>query len=210
MPSTDGEIALCSGALGQIGEAGIGSLDDSNPRATWCRTYYPTIRRALLRLHHWNFAEARAALTANAVPPAFGFAAGYKLPSNLLKIKEFNGSQIVASPTDPVALPYFDPFYWLNTAYYKIEGRDLLTNYQNASIIYVFDETDVTSWDPLFYQACETWLASKLAASIRKNEAQAKSLKADAFGLFLPMATAVDGQEGTIVPYRVDDLLWGR
>ena len=200
MPS---ETDLLNDALGQIGATRITAIDDGSVNANWCGVFYTPLRQALLRAHHWNFAEGRIELAQNVVKPAFEFAFAYALPADLLKIKEYNGALLDVSAVDPL--------YWMHfSGYYKIEGRDLLTNDGEVKIVYVKDITNPTLWDSLFYQAFGTHLASKLATAIRKDHALSESLMRQAQGILMPLAMAVDGQEGTITPYRVDELLWGR
>ena len=59
----------------------------------------------------------------------------------------------------------------------------------------------------MFYQAASSWLASKLASAIAKNEKMASMKLQEAMNVLLPLAMAVDGQEGTELPSTIDDLL---
>ena len=202
MPS---ETDLLNDALGQIGASRITAIDDGSAKANWCATFYPSLRRGMIRAHHWNFAEARQELAQDAVAPIFEFSFSYTLPPLLLKIKEYNGS-LLTVPTG------VDPYYWMHPyeGYYKIEGRKLLTNDGIVKIVFVQDVTNPDVWDSLFYQALATHLASKLAAAITKDSNKSTQLLQAATALLYPLAMAVDGQEGTVIPYAVPDLLWGR
>jgi hypothetical protein len=62
----------------------------------------------------------------------------------------------------------------------------------------------------MFYQVMASWLASKLCMAITKDVKLSTGLLGQARDILLPIATAVDGQEGSVEPYVVDDLLWGR
>lgn len=199
MPS---EVDVCNDALSQIGASVITALDDGSVNANHCTRLYPQLRRSILRSHHWNFAEARIALAQDATAPIFEFAFSYALPTDLLKIKEYNGATPTTSTLTlfEIQLP----------RRYKIEGRKLLTNDGVVNIVYVRDETDPNIWDGLFYQVVATWLASKLANAIMKDSRTAKDLKVEVIDLLLPMAAAVDGQEGSEHPYAIDDLILGR
>lgn len=194
MPS---ETDCLNDALGMIGESRITAIDDGSVRANYCQTFYPTLRDGLLRSHHWNFAMRRVELAQDAIAPSFEFVFSYTLPTDLLKITEYNGAA-----TDPTLTNGVIP--WIASRY-TIEGRQLLTNDTQVKIVYVARVTDPNLWDAMFYQVMSTWLASKLAAAIMKDDRKAKSLLQDALGL-LPMATALDGQEGT-PPRLISDSL---
>lgn len=197
------EADFLNDALGQIGATRIVSIDDGTVNANWCKTFYPALRRALLRTHFWNFAEARVQLAQAAVAPAFEFAYAYSLPSDFLRMKEYNGTLVNLSAVDPA--------YWATlVGRYKIEGAQLLTNDGEVKIVYGRDVDNPALWDPLFYQVCTTWLASKLAVAINKNAGKSAELLRETISILLPFAAAVDGQEGTITPYISDDLVWGR
>lgn len=199
MPS---ETDFLNGALGKIGADFITAIDDGSTNAKYCLTFWPALRQGLLRSHHWNFAEARAELAQDATVPAFEFAFAYLTDPLMLKIKEFNGGKVDTS----VATEW--GFIW--PGFYKVEGKRLLTNEGIVKIVYVKDVENPALWDALFYQAAQTWLASDLALAITKQPNLSATLLQMATNLLMPMAMAVDGQEGTIVPYVVDDLLRGR
>lgn len=199
MPS---ETDFLNDALGQIGSGRITSIDDGSVAANYCRTFWPALRRALLRGHTWNFAEARAALAQDATGPAFEYAYGYALPTLLLKIKVYNGASLSASSSVTDG--------WWITPWYKVEGRTLLTNDATVQIVYVQDVLDPNLWDALFYQGAAAHLAAKLASAIAKDTRLAQSKLQEATALWMPLAVAVDGQENPEPPYQVNDLLWGR
>lgn len=196
------ETDLLNDALGQIGAGSISAINEDSPNARWCRVYYDKLRQQCLRSHHWNFAEARAELAQDAIAPEFGWTYAYTLPSDYLKLKQFNGTDWAT---------YFDPSYpirWEEA--WKIEGDKIMTNAGRVFIVYVKDVTNPALWDPLFYDYVALRLASKLAMAVGKDSAKASALLEMAMGLSLPLAAAVDGQEGSIQPYRSDDLTWGR
>lgn len=199
MPS---ETDCLNDALAQIGAVAITAIDDGSVNANYCQRLYPALRQSLLRSHHWNFALTRIALAQNAIAPVFEFAFAYTLPADCLKVKEYNGASVDTSNLSLYELAAAGRF--------AIEGRTLLSNDGQVKIVYVRDVTDPNQWDALFYQVVATWLAGKLAHAITKDHAKGTELIRGAIGLLLPMATAVDGQEGTVTPFRVDELLWGR
>lgn len=200
MPS---EVDLLNDALSQIGSSPILSIDDGSISANHCQRLYPALRDALIRGHHWNWAMTRVELAEDATPPATEFAFSYTLPSDCLKVVEFAGSNL----RTPDSIPLLDTH---GVFTYKIEGRKLLTNYGSALIVYLARVTNPDLWDPLFYQVLSTWLASKLASAITKDDRKSSELLNKAVTVLLPLATAVDGQEGSVETIISDVLTWGR
>lgn len=202
MPS---ETDFLNDSLSQIGSGHITSIDDGSVSANYCRTFWPALRRSLIRSHHWNFAEARATLALESTAPAFEYAYSYALPTLLLKIKVYNGTSLTTT-----SFTALGEFGWWSTPWYKIEGRKLLSNDATVQIVYVQDVLDPNLWDALFYQGAAAHLAAKLASAIAKDTRLAQSKLQEATALWMPMAVAVDGQENPEPPYQVNDLLWGR
>lgn len=192
------ETDFLNDALGQIGASRITAIDDGSTEANHCLTFYPDLRRAGLSEHTWNFAEGRVELAQEAAPPIFGYTFSYPLPSDYLRMKEYNGANTDLTLT------------LMQTGYFKIEGSKLLTNDGSVKIVYVRDVINPALWSPLFYQYLATRLASKLAGAIPKNIVMSTKKLEEAMGLLGPLALAVDGQESVSTPYIVDDLTWGR
>lgn len=199
------ETDLLNDALSQFGGAAITNISDGSINANHCLRLYPPLRDALLRLHHWNFAMTWVQLAQDVTPPVAQWAYAYTLPSDCLKVVNYGGS---ATAVSSLALIYPDSGIRVVTRY-KIEGRKLVSNDGTVYIQYLRRITNVDEWDPLFYQAVAAWLASKLCSAIAKDGKLSMSLMSTAQHLLM-LATSVDGQEGSIEPYVVDDLLWGR
>lgn len=199
MPS---ETDLLNDALSMIGAKEITSIDDGSINANHCKRLYPNLRDSVLRSHHWNFAMKRVELAQDATAPAFEFAFAYTLPPDCLKVVEYNGANL-----DTSSLSLFEA---AAADRYKIEQRKLLTNDGSVKIVYIQRVTDPNLWDSLFYQMLSTWLASKLAMPISKDVRMSSGLLDQVIKLMLPLATAVDGQEGSVEPYRSDSLTRGR
>ena len=195
------ETQMLNFALGSIGADRIAAIDDGSINANYCLDFYPPLRTGLLRSHNWNFAEHRVALVAEATAPLFEYAFAYPLPSDCLRLKEYNGSAL-----DTSVLP--DGI--LVTRFFKIEGRKIFSNDGVVNIVYVRDVTDPNQWDSLFFMVITTWLAGLLAGAITKDLRRREALIREAVTLALPMALAVDGQEMEVKPIRSDDLIWGR
>lgn len=196
---------LCNDALSQFGGTPITSISDGTTNANHCQRLYPTLLDAILRIHHWNFALTWVQLTQDVTGPIAGYTYAYQLPSDCLKVVQYAGS---ASSASGIALLYPDQGQRA-VVQYKIEGRKLVSNDGQVYIQYLRRVTNPDEWDPLFYQAFGTWLASKLCMAISKDIRMSTGLYQQAQQL-VSQAAAVDGQEGSIESYVVDDLTWGR
>lgn len=197
------ETDFLNNALLNAGLGMISSINDNSVQAKACKALYEPLRQSMLRLHHWNFAETRAQLAQVVGTPTFEFAFAYQLPSGFLKLKEYNGEYVVPNPADPN--------YWMAYAgKYKIEGDKLYTNDAMVLVVFVQDITEPSKWDSLFFQALASMLASKLARGVGKDMNKADALQREAMSLWLPIASAVDGQEGSQQAYIADDLIIGR
>lgn len=198
------EADFLNGALGLIGADPIENIDEGTTNSGWCKTFWPPLRKSMIRSHHWKFAEARGELGISATPPLFEYSMSFALPGDLLKITEFNGFELIVPQSAP-------PFYWQYVqGRYRISGDKLYTNDSQAFIVYLKDEENPDLWDAIFYQAAESWLASKLARAIRKDSRLAESLMGVAVNVLLPLGMAVDSQEGSTRRYVSDDLIAGR
>lgn len=199
------ETDLCNDALSQLGAATITSLGDGSINSNHCQRFYPQLRDARLASHHWNFALTWVQLSPDVTGPIAGFNFAYTLPADCLKVVNYGG----ALPSSPPLIMTYNSPYTRILVQYKIEGRKLVSNDGTAYIQYLRRITNPDEWSPLFYQGVSSALASKLAMAIPKDEKKAIALMQMAEMTFAT-AMAVDGQENSIEPYIVDDLIWGR
>lgn len=201
------ETDLCNDALGQVGLSMIGSLDEQSNQARRCRIFYYPLRDGLQRMHKWNFCLQRVTLAQAAVAP-IGFTYAYQLPSDCLRVWEFNGSGIASLSSVQAFIEGHFNYHYAPT--FKLEKRQILSNEGTAAILYSQRNTNPSEWDPLFYQVVATWLAGKLAMGIPKSGRLANDLIAQAVNVLLPMALAADGQEGSTEPFYSGSLIVGR
>ena len=196
------ETTLLNAALSKIGASVITGIDDGTVNANHCKRIYPELRDSLLRSHHWKFARKRVELVVDAAAPAFEFAYSYTLPSDCLKVIEYNGANVSSDTT---------LLYGVQVIYnFQVEGNKLLTNDGTVKIVYIRRVTDPGQMDALFYQLLATWLAGELASAITKDVNISTKLLKQATEILLPQAVAVSGQEGSVPVFVVDDLTWGR
>jgi hypothetical protein len=153
------EVDCCNSALQRVGAASIMNLTTDNSReARQCRIAYDSNRRSELRKHTWNFSIKRKVLTPDTETPAFGYQYQFTLPTDCLR---------VIRPADP-------------ECDWKVEGRRLLTNLGDVLYLrYVADITDVTQWDPAFYDMLAIALAIDLVEPITNSPSKKATLQQD-------------------------------
>lgn len=179
---------LVNQALTEIGQDRIISLDDTvNSKVIQTANFQlPRIKPAVLRTRDWNCARRRAALDLLPTDLSFGeWGFSYSLPANCLAVRRF------------VGLTEED-----RGQRFSVEQDDngkpiLLTNVDNAAIVYTFNLTDVNRWDSLLFDACATRLAIQFAISFARDLKFLTSLW-EVYKAKLEEAMGVDESEGGI------------
>lgn len=166
-------VDICNDALDRLGQNPIISLDDGNKPANVCKRMWPIARDALLRLHPFNFAVARAALAPSSTAPAWGFAYQHPLPSDCLRVIEVRD---------------------LRKSEYQVEKRNILTDESVLYIRYVFREEDPNQYDSLFVKVAAIFLAYNMCESFNQSDRKRESLMQE-FNDLLPMVKMADGVE---------------
>lgn len=178
MPSSEAEI--CNLALGHLGEAPIVSLDDDDTAARACSLRYAATRDAALRAHRWNFAKARATLSELDDAPSFGWLHQFQLPADCLRVVEFNDSEVGDTISD----------------LFEVEGQKLLTDSDEANLVYIQRVTNVALFDSLFVEVLALKLAIALSEVIRGTTGKTQELTTAYERLTAPLARRVDANEG--------------
>ncbi len=185
MPS---ETDICNQALLKVGaKPPIGSLvaeDSDNARI--CRTFYASVRDAVLRSHPWNCAIKRTTLTALATGPLMDYDHRYQLPTNPWCLRILQVGTLEEQPTR-----------------WKVEGRQLLADLNSPKIAYIKRITDTNEFDALLFDALVLKLAIKIAMPLTKNDSIVKSLVDELESISLPEARSIDGQESSVQQMQV-------
>lgn len=148
-------VDACNSALQKVGAASIMNLTDNSREARQCSIAFDSNRRSELRRHRWNFSIKRAVLAPDADAPAFDYGYQFTLPSDCLR----------------VLMPANSDLDWV------VEGRKLLTN--DGAVLnlrYIADITDVTQWDPAFYDAFCVSLAIDICEALTTSTGKKNAL----------------------------------
>lgn len=168
------EIQICSNALLLIGDNPISSFDDGSDRATLASNLWDNSRQAVLRAHPWNCAKEMVALAPESTAPAFDWAYKFLLPGNHLRVL-FVGEEGQAED-------------------YQVFGRRIFADVNPLYLTYIYDNTDVASWDASLVQAMEVYMAARMAYPITKSTTLRDSMYQEYMTL-LKLAKSIDGQE---------------
>lgn len=144
-------IEICNLGLIQTGNETINDLTDNEVRAEVCNLAFDPTLREVLSLHPWNAAITRQALALTSTTPAFGYDYAYQLP------------------TDPECLRAL----WINQSSTRPRGdvyvveRDLvLTDAEEANLIYIGMVDDVTTLPDYLAQLVGFTLAARIAPKL--------------------------------------------
>lgn len=155
--ATTSKEQICNLALSHIGaKSTIQTLTENSPPAKACRQWYDIARQEILEAFNWSFARLRIdlALHADAAPNGWGYR--YQHPSNCL------APRLIYNPIGLLAAPI--PF----EMGISLDGstKCILTNLEEAELIYTFDQVNVYMFEPRFVNALSFLLASKFSYSL--------------------------------------------
>lgn len=165
--AVDSSVKICNLALQAIGNTSfITSLSEDTTEADVCNQWYDLERQKLLRNGRWHFAERRATLAALGTPPdEWGYS--YAWPSDCLKPLYIDpGLQHVPEEGQNVA-------YKLDTTG---TAKRILTDLEDAELIYTFDLTDVTLMSAEFIAALAAEIGAKVAMPLTGKRVLARDL----------------------------------
>jgi hypothetical protein len=152
------EAGVANLALGLVGSRQLlDSLNESSTEAQMAKAYFASTRNELLQAWDWRFATKRAALAVT-TESRDGWAYAYAAPADMLKPRSiWNGLR------EPGAGERI-PFAWeLNDA---ASGFLVLTDEDEAQLIYTVELTKVALWPALFTKAVAAQLAVYLAGAV--------------------------------------------
>lgn len=196
-------VQICNYALRILGAQTITALDQGTKNADLCNDLYEDTRDYCLRDHPWNFALVRQQLNADLETPAYQWQYQYTLPTDpyCLRVVGTNLDHYFGRPE----IPRLDE--WGRALFpYVIEGRKLLSDSAEMSILYISRVIDPILFDPLFKNALEKAMAKELAFPVTRSMDVVRTMTA-MYEEALVKAKAVDAQEND---YDVleSDILW--
>ena len=172
-------IQLFNTALGRLGGEQIPynrSPQEQDATGILCENLFPHVLDMVLEAHEWGFATRRVYLA--------------KLPEQ----QPENPSYVFryALPTDCVKPVSLEGYAGVNrTPAYLIESNAILTNKQNAELVYIARVEEPSAWPPSFADALAWAMAGELA-SARINDSQKQNWCYQNYEVALAKAAARD------------------
>lgn len=170
-------VSICNTALTSLGANPIVSLNDGTTEALLCDSTWSQSRRAVLRLHPWNFAIKRTELAAETTAPVYDYKYSYPLPADCIRvIQVFNNQD------------------------YRVERKRIITNSETCFVKYIYDNEDIGNWEDSFIDLMSARIRLDLAYAITRSNSsvtQASALFQEKFKL----AKAIDASEDIQEPF---------
>lgn len=182
----DSVVGICNIALTSLGANPITDLSDGSTEAVLCTSMWDNARRAVLRSHPWNFAVKRIELAPEPTAPVFKYQFSYPLPADCMRVVE------VYSNED-----------------YRVENKRVITNRASCFLRFIYDNTDIGSWDDTFKDLMAARMRWDLAYAITRSNSAA-NLAAAIYADKLRVAKGVDASEDIAEPFgQFDNSLVG-
>lgn len=180
-------IEIASQALVSIGCDEMQSFDEGTTDAATASILYPMIRDMLLSCHPWNFATAQFDLNRLSEEPLGDYGYKFQLPADVVRVIS------VSDEHDRLIRQY------------RIQGRELLCDADNARLQYIFRPNEET-FPPHFVYALFTRLAAEFTIPMTESTTRSEVLDARA-GRAEKKAKNVDSQQDT--PQSISEFpLW--
>jgi len=166
---------ICNRALEWLGKDPVTSIDSDQEPAKALRRVYDETRRSLLECHPWSFAVKRAAIPASATAPTWGYANGFPLPSDFLRLLTVENGPQFALEADP-------------------SGTQWIVTDASAplNIKYIYDVTDTGRYPATFVDAFAARLAFDICEDVTGSNAKNQA-NADRAQAFLLEAKRING-----------------
>ena len=151
MPSV---ISICNEALSHIGaKSTIAQLDERSAEARACNQHYDTCRLEVLEAYEggWNFARSRMTLATHGEDPPDQWSFRYQYPANCVK------ALLIWNPSGPD-----EPRIPFEIEQAADGSRSILTDLDDAVLIYTKETTDANLFSRLFCTALSYLIATKI------------------------------------------------
>jgi len=174
---------IANNAIALVGGERIGTIDDNTKGARLCKALLPGVVNSCLERALWGFATKTISLAQLVDAPSDAEAA-YQLPNDCVRVGYVDGQ----------------PFRVKDVTKWRLRGRTLLlmggAALEEVTVHYVSKTTSPDWFTPMFTEAVEYMLASKLALSIPESKTLATTLFQQA-ELTLARAAGLDAVQGS-------------
>jgi len=211
-------IDICNMALSHIGSPRIQAFTDRTKQGFDCDLHYEPVRDSVLRAFPWNFAKKRKvlALSDNTIS---GWTYAYAYPTDCLRAMDIYNPLQSQSYTDG----YYDNGVYVQSAVqvkanrtkFEISLNDgntrrlVLTDQEDAELIYIARVTDPNVFDTEFTKALAYALAAELAIP-QKGDPRLQEVMLRNYQMILGQAQKENANEQFDVPTNVSAYVTAR
>ena len=185
MPVT--QVSICNSALIKIGADIISSITQDCRAANLLNALWDQERDCVLRAHPWNFAIKRATLSPTSDAPDSEYDYEYDIPNDCLRVLT----------TYPDSVDFV------------VEDSKILSDDDELSVIYIYRNENMSSWDACFAEAFAWKLAKECAYALTQSAALI-SVCEDGYRKALAEARSMDGAEGVLKRLEADEWILAR
>lgn len=150
-------------ALARLGARSIATLGDNSVEARSCNRLFNTVRDLLLGVQEWRFATARSGLIATDGGAPFPFLYQYVRPGFCIKPRFLtvaaNGQNNMANDD---RVPYEEGVATVD----GVLAQVINTTISPATLVYTYQVTDPTLWEPTFLSTMSIQLAAEIALPV--------------------------------------------
>lgn len=179
-------IDICNIALSHVGGYRINALTDPTKEARECALHYAIARDATLADHDWDFARKRIALALLSTTYS-GWDYAYQYPSDCLVARRIYDDTGLLDEDGGIEFEV--------AANDGLTGRVILTDQEDAELIYTAKVQDVNIFSPQFVEAHALRLASSLAQPLKGKPELRQSLLG-LYGIQVNAAKGTDSKQG--------------
>jgi len=200
------KLDICNRALSLIGAANIATLTEGTREAKQCVIFYDACREDVLREHNWNFAQKRVVLGLLSETYT-GWTYAYQYPSDCLKVIRLydEGGSISAASIDGL----IEEIKFEVSASSDLNRRVILTDLENAELVYTANVRNESVFDPSFVSALVYKLASELVIPM-KGKLNLRQAMIATYQQMLPHSQAINANEGNRKQEEYNDFVNAR
>lgn len=208
------KVTLANMALSHIGAKNtLQALTEASAEAKQCNLWYEPSRRKTLMAYDWNFARRRLALAEHSEDPPEGvWAFRYQYPASCLVAREIengNGGRYlnIQLPSQGANISNAIPFEIETDS--TGEQRTILTDMEDAVLIFTFDQTSTDMFSDLFDDA-QSWLLAHYIAFPLTGSLTIKKAALESYMGFVRYAMGQNANEQVSGPPREAEWVRGR
>lgn len=175
MGTVNTDLGIINVALVSLGIRPGANRTENTKAMQFATARYEGVRDEVVTSGNWNSATKRAVLSQLSSTPAWGFDNEYQLPNDLVRFVRMEDLDIE----------------------FRIEGRKLLTNWDEANIVYIYRIVEVAVMDELLKNAIAAKLAAAIALGVKGDLRQAQMAE-QAFDKMVSLANLVDASQAPV------------